>query len=321
MKPLVLFYLLVIYVLLQFSWWAWLLIELNREVYEQKIELISLSESGIYDEQVTRLETKLKERWQMVAGEGVVFLAILVFGIYKTKEAFRKEFALARQQKNFLLSITHEFKSPLAAVKLNLQTLQKRELKKELQETILNRAISETDRINNLIENALLAARIESSSFKLLKEEFNLTECIASTIQSKIIPGDERSKIISKLEDDVYMKGDALAISSLLLNLVENAEKYSPENTPIVVRLFRERKLAVITVEDAGTGIADTEKVKIFEKFYRVGNEETRNTKGTGLGLFIVKHIVDFHNGEIKVTDNTPSGTIFKVTLPIDNVS
>ncbi|MBL0341058.1 MAG: ATP-binding protein [Bacteroidetes bacterium] len=76
--------------------------------------------------------------------------------------------------------------------------------------------------------------------------------------------------------------------------------------------------MATITVADQGIGIADNEKSKIFEKFYRIGNEETRNAKGTGLGLFIVKHIVEFHKGDIKVLDNQPKGTVFKITLSLE---
>ena len=316
MRPLAFFYLLVIYVILQFSWWSYLLLELNKEVYSQKIEIVKLKGGDTADLNIIELDQQLKERWWMIAGEGVVFLGILIFGIIKTRSSFRKEFALARQQKNFLLSITHEFKSPLAAVKLNLQTLQKRQLNREQQESIISKAVVETDRINNLIENALLAARIESRSFNLQKEEFNLTDCISSTIQNRILPGSENLPIITNLQEGIYIQGDALAISSLILNLLENAEKYSPENSQIKITLKQEKKTACLSVADFGIGIPESEKSKIFEKFYRVGNEDTRKAKGTGLGLFIVKHIVNFHHGDIKVTDNEPSGTVFKVTLP-----
>ncbi len=317
MRPLVLFYLLVFYVLLQFSWWAYLLIELNKEVFRQKTELVTITNPESAIKEIPNFSEQLYKKGLMVAGEGLVFIAILIIGIFKIRQAFKKEFALARQQKNFLLSITHEFKSPLAAIKLNLQTLQKRELEKTLSASIISNSINETDRINNLIENALLAARIESHSFQLYKEEFNLTSCIESTIQSKLIPEKVSRKISLDLQDDVYFQGDALAISSLVLNLVENAEKYSPESSEIKVSLTTDKKHAIFKVEDQGIGIPDIEKPKIFHKFYRVGNEDTRKTKGTGLGLFIVCHIVNFHHGDIKVLDNTPTGTIFKVILPL----
>lgn len=317
MRPLVLFYLLVFYVLLQFSWWAYLLIELNKEVFRQKTEIVTFTQPEKTEESLSNFNEQLHKRWLMVAGEGLVFVAILVIGIFKIRQAFNKEYALARQQKNFLLSITHEFKSPLAAIKLNLQTLQKRELEKVQSAYIISNSLNETDRINNLIENALLAARIESHSFQLYKEEFNLTDCIRSTVQGKLIPENVSRPINLELEEDIYFRGDALAISSLILNLVENAEKYSPQSTPVIVKLTADKKHAIIRVEDQGIGIPDSEKSKIFTKFYRVGNEDTRKTKGTGLGLFIVCHIVNFHHGEIKVIDNKPAGTIFKVILPL----
>src|SRR5689334_2986024 len=107
MRPLIFFYLLVVYVLLQFSWWAYLLVDLNKEVYNQKIELSGYRDGGAAAEREALVFHKqLEERWVMVAGEGLVFIALLIFGIYKTRQSFQKEFALARQQKNFLLSIT-----------------------------------------------------------------------------------------------------------------------------------------------------------------------------------------------------------------------
>ena len=289
------FYLLVIYILLQFSWWSYLLLELNKEVYNNKIELTDLTQSEV---NASALEDQYKKD-------------------LKTRQSFIKEFALARQQKNFLLSVTHEFKSPLAAVKLNLQTLQKRNLNKDQQSMIISKAVNETDRINNLIENALLAARIDSKNIDLSYEEFNLSECILSILDNRIVPEKGKHEIIYNLQEDVYMKGDELAISSLVINLLENAEKYSSESSRILLELAQVNNIVELTVSDEGIGIPDSEKGKVFDKFYRVGNEDTRKTKGTGLGLFIVKHIADLHKGEIKIRDNTPRGTIFKVILPV----
>jgi len=158
-RPLLFFYILVIYVLLQFSWWAYLLIDLNKAVYGGPSVIMPQNDASTFE-----------QKWKMVAGEGIVFLAILVFGIYKTRQAFQKEFALARQQRNFLLSITHEFKSPLAAIKLGLQTIQKRNLDGEQMSRVVTAAISETDRINMLLEDTLMAARIESKNFELSLE-------------------------------------------------------------------------------------------------------------------------------------------------------
>jgi two-component system phosphate regulon sensor histidine kinase PhoR len=319
-KPLFIFYLLVAYILLQFSWWAYLLIDLNQEIVAYRMDLTEL----VHDDPVAiqkeefRFAQDLKKRLYMVLGEGSVFLALLVFGIYKTKEAFRKEFALARQQKNFLLSITHEFKSPLAAVKLNLQTIQKRDLDRPKQQEIIRRALLETERINLLVENALFASRLENNNFDLHFERINFSAFIEQLIQEYIERQDHDHTFKQIITPGVFIVGDKMALSSMIYNLLENAEKYSTSDTTIEISLSRHLHEAVMTIRDEGIGIEESERLKIFEKFYRVGNEDTRRTKGTGLGLFIVQHIVHLHKGNIKVRANHPAGSIFEIRIPAE---
>lgn len=109
--------------------------------------------------------------------------------------------------------------------------------------------------------------------------------------------------------------GDKFALTSMVTNLIENAVKYSPPCSEVDVNLIRKNGLIQFSVADKGIGIRDEEKSRIFEKFYRVGSEDTRKTKGTGLGLFIVKQVLDKHQATIKVKNNQPSGTIFEVTF------
>ena len=125
-RPLLLFHILLIYVLLQFCWWSYLMVQLNNEIYHLKSEL-NVIKAANPKEVITmgnELEKKLHLRWTMIAGEGGVFLVLLVLGVFQTRKAFKKETALTLQQKNFLLSVTHELKSPIASVKLQLETLQ-----------------------------------------------------------------------------------------------------------------------------------------------------------------------------------------------------
>ncbi len=319
MRPLVFFYILVFYVLLQFSWWAYLLIDLNDEVYEYKFELLEAKHSDAIELANAKklYEKKLHQRWQMVLGEGGVFLSLLLFGIYRTNIAFNREVELSRQQKNFLLSVTHEFKSPLAAVKLNLQTLQKHQLEEAKQKEVLRKAIIETDRIDTLVENVLLATRIDSHSDQLFFESFHLSEFVHKTVSDHVERMERNHDIVHQITPGIHIKGDRLALSSLLVNLLENAEKYSAHEALIEVGLARSNQEAILTVRDHGIGISEKEKNKIFSKFYRIGNEETRKTKGTGLGLYIVKHIVNMHKGKIEVRDNHPTGTVFEIRLPV----
>ena len=317
MKPIFIFYLLVIYILLQFVWWSYLLVQLNNEVYQQKIENIqhrSLTpDIQLSEEKI--LQSKVHERWWMVIGEGGVFLTLLLFGSIQTLRSFRKEMNLARQQKNFLLSITHEFKSPLASVKLYLQTLLKHDLDKEKKESFLNSAIADTDRLDNLVENALLANIIDHKGYSFNKEDVNLSALVRLIVQRfQSVPG-FKNKIETDLQEGIMFHADKTGFSLFLNNILENAVKYSPEHSLIKIKLEKKNEKIYLAVSDEGVGIPDGEKQKVFQKFYRVGKEETRSTKGTGLGLFIVKYIVEHHNGKISVRNNNTKGSIFEITF------
>ena len=245
----------------------------------------------------------------MVIGEGSVFLVLLVLGSIHSIKAFKKEVDLARQQKNFLLSITHEFKSPLASIKLYLQTILRHNLEREKEISFINNAIYDTERLNNLVENALLANLINHKGYNFDREEINLSAFVRLIVQKfQNVPNHE--KIGLHIEDGIHILGDKNALHLLLSNLLENAWKYSPEEKSIVVDLEKTSEGIKLCVSDKGVGIPDEYKSKIFQKFFRIGNEETRKSKGTGLGLFIVKHIVEGHEGKISVFDNKPQGTI-----------
>ncbi len=315
MRPLVIFYIFVIYILLQFCWWTWLLVDLNLEIYEQRMDAVALKHA---DPEAQQRESEtfrrdLNKRWMMVAGEGAVFFTLLLIGINQTRKAFKKDFLLARQQKNFLLSITHEFKSPLSAIKLNLQTMRKRDLDRHVHQGMVDQSLRETDRIQTLIENALTATQLENRSLELGRVEFNLSELVREIVDSKTGQAYHRHPVSGNLDEGVYFEGDPDAIHSVVVNLVENAAKYAPDGTTIVIALREREKHIVLRVMDEGPGIPASEREHIFEKFYRVGNEETRRTRGTGLGLYIVKTVVELHNGKVFIKPNKPVGTIFEI--------
>lgn len=319
-RPLLLFYILVVYVILQFSWWAYLIIDLNHQILENRIAITSLlnHETDIMANEKIAMNQELQQKIRMVYGEGFVFLVLLVFGMYKIRRAFHTEFALARQQKNFLLSITHEFKSPLAAIKLNLQTLQKRGLNLNPGQTeeILHRSLIETDRIHELVENVLLAARLENQGYEIIPEEIPLSTFLRGLVEHHQLRQNRTHRFQTQLAEGVVLSGDRLALSSLFNNLLENAEKYAPEGTEIILTLTQGQGEAIVTVEDQGPGIPEGERNHIFKKFYRIGNEDTRRTKGTGLGLYIAHHIVSLHGGRIAVRSRPSGGAVFEVRLP-----
>jgi two-component system phosphate regulon sensor histidine kinase PhoR len=314
-RPLLLFYLLVAYVFVQFIWWSYHLFQLNNEVHDLRAELILLkahdsNEIMLAEQQLT---SHLHKRWSMIIGEGLFFLVLLVLAHIKIRQTFRKETALANQQHNFLLSITHELKTPLASTRLQLETLLKRDLDRDKQKEILGNAISDTDRLNKLVENILLAARIDDSSYHLHRESEDI-----SVLTEKLIAGNlrwlqQKHKIVTHIEPGITWPVDRMGFESIVLNLLENAVKYSPAGTEVSLGLARRGNKIVLAVKDEGPGIADDEKEEVFKKFFRSGNEETRQAKGTGLGLYIVKYLVSKHEGTITVKNNSPAGSIFEI--------
>jgi two-component system phosphate regulon sensor histidine kinase PhoR len=244
-----------------------------------------------------------------------VFLFIFFVGAYYLQKAIDQERKLHHQQKNFLLSVTHELKSPLASIKLYLQTILKRELDPAQQKSFITNSLKDIERLDDLVENMLLATKIESNSYTFPKENFNLSELVNSVAGRLQIHTCSSQIIKLSVQQGIMLKGDKFALTSVVTNLIENAVKYSPPCAEVQVSLKRSNGQIQFIVADSGIGINDQEKSRIFDKFYRVGSEDTRKTKGTGLGLFIVKQVLDKHQASIKVNNNQPSGTIFEVTF------
>ena len=256
-------------------------------------------------------------RMPMIMGEGAVFLFLLGIGAYFIHASIKKEHRLKEQQQNFLMSITHELKSPLAAIKLSIQTIVKRDLDKARQISLLNNSLKDIERLDDLVENMLLATKIENRSYTFPKEEFNFSELVYKiTDRLQVHSCGNEQLINAHIQPNLQLMGDKFALSSVVTNLIENAVKYTTPEMPISVSLEEQGHQAIIKVADLGAGIPDAEKQKVLEKFYRVGDESKRTTKGTGLGLYLSTKIVKDHKGSILIENNHPVGTVFKVILP-----
>lgn len=297
-----------------------MLIDLNNEIYQHQLEISVRDFAGTpeYDIVKGELDRKLTLKLYMVLGEGSVFFLLLVFGIIKTRNSFKKEVLLANQQKNFLLSVTHELKSPIASVKLYLQTLLKRKLDEEKREEIVLRSIAETDRLHSLVENLLLATKIDKSDYNLYFEDLNLSEYLNQSLDKLMSGGGVGINLKKDIDTDLYIKADRIAMDSIIHNLFENAVKYSNDDPTLEVKLKKKDGNILMSFADNGPGIDDKEKIKVFDKFYRIGNEDTRKTKGTGLGLYIVKRMVERHKGGISVDNNKPNGTVFEILFKVN---
>lgn len=307
-KAFFVFYVLVAYIFIQFSWWGYHLIELNEQIYQLRS---ALAETQDQPEGVMALAEALQGRKTMVLGEGFVFLLLLIIGAFITRRAFHREVDLSNQQKNFLMSVSHELKSPLASIKLNLQTIQKHDLSESKSKDLLDASVKDTDRLVAMVDNIIIATDIESGDYPLNRQNLNLSEIISGVVVS--IQSWSTKEILADIGADLRVFGDEQAMISIASNLIENALKYSGESDSVSVLLKRDGEFVCLSVVDQGEGIALEDEQKIFEKFYRAGNEKTRNTKGTGLGLFIVHHLTTKQDGTITARKNDSKGSIFEV--------
>jgi signal transduction histidine kinase len=303
------------YLTFAFMWWARLLFVKNEESFRANIEVLKMQ--NIDYQQTTQyilLKSKHQRQHWMIVGEGCTFICLLFFGLWQIQKSYRRELGLAQQRRNFLLSITHELKSPITGIQLVFETFLRRNLEKPMVDKLAQNGLKDTVRLQQLVEDLLLAARLEENWEPNLTA-LDLPKMAETTISRLKIRYPDANLQLIQAKESLFIEGDATAISSVFQNLLENAVKYSPENSPILLRFFEIGNKFGFAIEDQGIGISELEKSKIFQKFYRVGSEETRETKGTGLGLFIVQRVVTAHDGKITVERNLPRGTIFTVTF------
>ncbi|MGB1017582.1 MAG: sensor histidine kinase [Chitinophagales bacterium] len=261
------------------------------------------------------LNKKYEREKIMIITEGLVFTLLLVILVFRVKKSVEQEINFSRQQQNFILSITHELKSPLSSIKLMSETLKKHELKPEIKDKLITNSLYEVDRLQNLVENVLLAAKIDNDAYGFSKQKLNISDLSKQIVERCRTAS--TNKIIAEIDENIILEADKSGFTSIIINLLENAIKYSPENSPVYFSLTYFEENILMTVKDVGLGIAEEEKLKVFDKFYRVGNEEVRATKGTGLGLYIVNELVKFHKGNIEIYDNAPVGSIFSINFQV----
>lgn len=317
-RSIIIFTILFAYIILQFLWWEVLMVRQTGEIINEKLKIVALTSTDVtqFQKEVKELENKKKVKIYMIAGEGTVFLLLMLYGIYRIKKAYEAETQLVNQQKNFVLSVTHELKTPIAATKLQLQTLIKhKQLDAAQQEQLLNSALNETNRLNRLIEDVLLASRADKNELILNKESVNVSEMCELILTTYFGDKLKSGQLTKNIESNISFLIDKVLFPSVVINLIENAFKYSPENPKVFFELAMLESKFLLKISDNGIGISDSEKEKVFLKFYRIGNEETRKTKGTGLGLYIVKQIVEAAGGKIVITNNQPKGSVFTVSL------
>lgn len=304
-----LFAVLGIYIVAQLVWWGVLLLRKDAEVADLALEVQALGGSP-------SVRMSPYRGLRMVLGEGSVFLLFLLVVFLLTFRAIRRDLALARRQHNFLLAVTHELRTPIAAVKLQLQTLARPSLALAQRDALQAQALAEVDRLALLTDKVLLAARASESSPRLEQQEVGVMELMGDVVERARTQLAPRHRLELAGPDGFVAHSDPEALRSIADNLIENAAKYAPEGTTIRVEVERGREGWRLNVMDEGPGVPAAEHELIFQQFYRSGSEETRSAKGTGLGLYIVQRLVQGLGGTVQVRDRSPHGAIFAASFP-----
>ncbi|MFN4079335.1 MAG: sensor histidine kinase [Saprospiraceae bacterium] len=312
------------YMTLAFGWWAIQLWRVNDDLFAAEYRQLELTQNvdrrGVNQ---TRLEAgaeykaivaRRDKHRRMVLAEGVFFTFCLAVGLWLINRSAQKEVQLARQRRNFLLSITHELKSPIASLRLILDTFYKRALERAQQQKLAHNALRDAARLQALVEDLLLAARLDSE-WTPHREPIDLDQLTCNLVESLRVRFPDAQFVIEADPNLTPLSADKNGVTSVIHNLLENAVKYSPNGSPVCISLKRNGSKRIIEVRDQGKGIPPEEREKIFEKFYRMGNEETRESTGTGLGLYIVRQIVQGHGGRVVISDNQPRGAVFTIEI------
>jgi signal transduction histidine kinase len=296
-----------------FIWWYVSLEKQNNEIAAIKFQSIQINDPSLKAKTHAIQDFQLRKTKQFI-GEGLTILVLFLLGAIYVYRSLKKQLRYADQQQNFMMAVTHELKTPIAISHLNIETLLKRDLDSSQQLKLLEATLKETKRLDSLSTNILLTAQLDMGQYEANKQLVNVSELLRQNIKSF----QERypSRICNTMvEDAMEIQGEPLLIQLLINNLIDNANKYAPVTEPIYIHLQSHQNMIQLIVKDQGPGIAAMDKNKVFEKFYRVGAETTRTTKGSGLGLYLCKRIAEFHNATIQLTTNTPTGSIFTVTF------
>jgi len=245
---------------------------------------------------------------------------VMAGGIFLTHRNISREMKLARLKSDFVANVSHELRTPLALIRLYAETLELGRLTAQEKYQEYFRIIrEESERLTALINNILDFSRIEAGRKEYEFKETNLAELVRTTLDSYRFQIEQNGFAFEEnISGDIPpLDVDREAIARSLLNLVNNALKYSKDRKYIGVSLYRSNGSVKLEVQDRGIGIAAAEQEKIFEKFYRCGDPLVHDTKGSGLGLSLVRHIAQAHGGNVSVESTPDKGSKFTIALPI----
>ena len=308
------FWVLVVYILAALAWWYIELDQQNDLMLQYKTATLQRTANDTAAA-LASIQDEHQRNAKQYIGEGLTFFIFILLGGIFLYIAVRRQIRYHLQQRNFMMAVTHELKTPIAVTKLSLETLKRHQLDEDKKNKIIHQAINETERLDTLCNNILLSSQLDAGGYQLSKNNVDISALLNSIVEAYATRYPERS-FQHQIEKGLHCIGDEFLIRIAINNIMGNAVKYTPSHAPVEITCALVDGQTEILVKDQGDGIPDQMKSKIFEKFYRLEDERTRKAKGTGLGLYLSTKIIQDHGGSMFVKDNTPKGSIFVIHLP-----
>ncbi len=308
------FWVLVVYILAALAWWYIELDQQNDLMLQYKTATLQRTANDTAAA-LASIQDEHQRNAKQYIGEGLTFFIFILLGGIFLYIAVRRQIRYHLQQRNFMMAVTHELKTPIAVTKLSLETLKRHQLDEDKKNKIIHQAINETERLDTLCNNILLSSQLDAGGYQLSKNNVDISALLNSIVEAYANRYPERS-FQHQIEKGLHCVGDEFLIRIAVNNIMGNAVKYTPSHAPVEITCALVDGQTEILVKDQGDGIPDQMKSKIFEKFYRLEDERTRKAKGTGLGLYLSTKIIQDHGGSMFVKDNTPKGSIFVIHLP-----
>jgi signal transduction histidine kinase len=248
--------------------------------------------------------------------EGLLLLVVVLVGVYVIFVYWNRQSKLYAKQRDIISQVTHELKSPLASIQLHLETIRLRRPAEDKLDAFVGTMLSDTDRLHYLINNLLMAARLEQRRKPAERRLTDISAMLTEYVERERINLSQGGSITMEAEPALKLLVDPEEMGMVLRNLFENAVLYSPGSPEISVRLNRAGSSVRLTIQDKGRGLDKSELKNVFEMFYRV-HPTGENVRGTGLGLYIVDTIISSYGGKVSVESiGLGQGCTFIITLP-----
>jgi len=306
----------------QVAWWIAENVHYSRTVETRIASLYREAEKAggtLPEGAIQALAEERAKRINRYLWEGGFFLLVLVGGMSVLTSAIRLDAHLRRRQQNFLAAVSHEFKSPLASIRLSAETLVMRSGEPETTK-LANRILADDERLLRMVDNLLDSARLEQGLHALKPERVELESLVLGMVGTvRDHAASHGIEIQADVSSEYAVRGDRTALETILRNFLDNALKscVAGKGTRIAVTARREDGAVMLSVTDDGLGFEEEEAVRVFQKFYRIGDELQRTTQGTGLGLHIVKRLADLSGAKVRAESPGPGrGATFSILWP-----